>query len=168
MTAPLRVRRYRFSDLDEVWALHQVSLAQVGLTPGGGVYYDDDFPRIKEIYLEDRGEFLVGEVPSGHIAAMGGLRRVDDQVAEMCRLRVHPDFQRRGYGALILETLEDRARELGYSVLRGDTTLQQGAAMALYRKYGWREVSREEKGVSVVLYGEKVLTSARSSQFTPR
>ncbi|WP_061300149.1 GNAT family N-acetyltransferase [Herbidospora cretacea] len=168
MTAPLRVRRFGLTDLDKVWELHQLGLAQVGLAPGDGVYYDDDLPRIKEVYLDDRGEFLVGELPNGRIAAMGGLRRVDDEVAEMCRLRVHPDHQRRGYGALILETLEERAHELGYSVLRGDTTLQQGAAVSLYRKYGWREVCREERGVSVVLYGEKILTSARSSEFTPR
>ncbi|WP_030456762.1 GNAT family N-acetyltransferase [Herbidospora cretacea] len=168
MTAPLRVRRYRWSDLDEVWAMHQAGLEQVGLTPGDGIYYDDDFPRIQEVYLDDRGEFLVGEVPGGRLAAMGALRRVDDETAEMCRLRVHPDFQRRGYGALILETLEERARELGYSVLCADTTLQQSAAVALYRKYGWRELRREERGVSVVLYVEKVLTSARSSLFPPK
>ncbi len=148
--------------------MHQAGLAQVGLVPGDGVYYDDDFPRIQEVYLDDRGEFLVGEVAGGRLAAMGALRRVDDETAEMCRLRVHPDFQRRGYGALMLETLEERGRELGYSVLCADTTLQQSAAVALYRKYGWRELRREERGVSVVLYVEKVLTSARSSLFPPK
>ncbi|GIH27436.1 GNAT family N-acetyltransferase [Acrocarpospora phusangensis] len=166
MSFPLRVRRYRWSDLDAVWALHQISLAQVGLAPGDGVYYDDDFPRITEVYLADRGEFLVGEVPGGRIVAMGGLRRLDDETAEMCRLRVHPEHQRRGYGAQILELLEQRARELGYSLLRGDTTLQQGAAIELYRKYGWRELSREVRGDSVVLYGEKSLIPVNSGQFT--
>lgn len=168
MTAPLRVRRFGLTDLDKVWELHQLGLAQVGLAPGDGVYYDDDLPRIKEVYLDDRGEFLVGELPNGRIAAMGALRRVDDEAVEMCRLRVHPDFQRRGYGALMLETLEERARELGYSVLRADTTLQQSAAVELYRKYGWHELRREERGVSVVLYVEKVLTSARSSLIPPK
>jgi ribosomal protein S18 acetylase RimI-like enzyme len=165
MSFPLRVRRYRWSDLDAVWALHQISLAQVGLAPGDGVYYDDDFPRISEVYLADRGEFLVGEIPGGRIVAMGGLRRLDNETAEMCRLRVHPEYQRRGYGAQILELLEQRARELGYSLLRGDTTLQQGAAIELYRKYGWRELSREVRGDSVVLYGEKSLIPVNSGQF---
>ncbi|GLX00875.1 GNAT family N-acetyltransferase [Microtetraspora sp. NBRC 16547] len=158
MTERLRIRRYRWSDLDEVWALHQIGLAQVGLMPGDGVYYDDDFPRIHSVYIADRGDFLVGEESGGRIVAMGGLRRIDDETAEMCRLRVHPEFQRRGYGAMILERLEERARELGYRVLRGDTTLQQGAAVELYRKYGWREIRREVRGGSVVLYGEKYLT----------
>src|SRR5689334_3580618 len=63
VTPPLRIRRYRWSDLDAVWSLHQVGLAQVGISPGDGVYYDDDFPRITEIYLAARGEFLIGELP---------------------------------------------------------------------------------------------------------
>ncbi len=57
----LRIRRYRWSDLDTILTLHQICLAEVGLVPGDGVYYDDDFPRIQEIYLACGGDFLVGE-----------------------------------------------------------------------------------------------------------
>ncbi|GGL44093.1 GNAT family N-acetyltransferase [Planomonospora parontospora] len=157
----LRVRRYRWSDLEAVCALHQICLAQVGLAPGDGVWYDDDFPRINEVYLADRGEFLVGEI-GGRVAAMGGLRRIDDETAEMCRLRVHPEFQRRGHGARMVLSLEARAVELGYVRLLCDTTLNQHAAIGLYRKYGWREIRREERGGYVVLYWEKDLKDAMS------
>lgn len=156
----LAIRRYRWTDLEAVWALHRICLAQVGLASGDGVYYDDDLPRIHEIYLADRGEFLVGEVMVGRaprVVAMGGLRRVDAEVAEMCRLRVHPEFQRRGYGERMLRALEARAVDLGYRVVRGDTTLNQRAAMALYAKYGWRETRRENVGGLTVVYGEKSL-----------
>ncbi|MFC4062525.1 GNAT family N-acetyltransferase [Planomonospora corallina] len=157
-----RIRRYRWSDLEAVCALHQICLAQVGLAPGDGVWYDDDFPKINEVYLADRGEFLVGEA-GGRVVSMGGLRRVDDETAEMCRLRVHPEHQRRGYGARMVAALEGRAVELGYTRLRGDTTLNQPAAIELYRKYGWREIRREERGGCVVLYGEKDLTGVMSA-----
>ncbi|ETK31344.1 N-acetyltransferase GCN5 [Microbispora sp. ATCC PTA-5024] len=166
VTPTLRIRRYRWSDLDAVWSLHQVGLAQVGISPGDGVYYDDDFPRITEIYLAARGEFLVGELPEAGIVAMGGLRRIDDRTAEMCRLRVHPDHQRRGYGAQIMQVLEERARELGYSLLCGDTTLRQVAALELYRKSGWRELRREARGDMVVLYLEKPLNGVVSPLFS--
>src|SRR3954447_17795665 len=165
MAATLRVRQYRWSDLDAVWTLHQIGLAQVGLLPGDGVYYDDDFPRISEIYLADRGDFLIGEVVGHGIVAMGGLRRVDNQTAEMCRLRVHPEHQRRGYGAQIMKALEQRAGQLGYKLLRGDTTFQQVAALELYRKSGWRELRREVRGDTVVLYGEKLLNAEVSRLF---
>jgi len=164
--APLRIRRYRWSDLDAVWSLHQIGLAQVGVVPGDGVYYDDDFPRITEIYLAAGGEFLVGEVPGAGLIAMGGLRRIDDDTAEMCRLRVHPDYQRRGYGTRMTRELEARARRLGYTTLCGDTTLRQVAALELYRKSGWREVRREVRGDNVVVYIEKQLNAVVSPLFS--
>ncbi|MFC4534059.1 GNAT family N-acetyltransferase [Sphaerisporangium dianthi] len=162
----LSLRRYRWSDREAVWDLHRTCLAQVGIIDGDGVYYEDDIPRINQVYLADRGEFLVGEVEGAGIVAMGGLRRIDGETAEMCRLRVHPDFQRRGFATLVLEALERSAVRLGYHALRGDTTLGQGAALELYRKYGWREVRREDRGGLVVVYGEKRLAVRPSTQLT--
>ncbi|WP_336210021.1 GNAT family N-acetyltransferase [Nonomuraea sp. LPB2021202275-12-8] len=155
----LRIRRYRWSDLDTILALHQICLAEVGLVPGDGVYYDDDFPRIQELYLACGGDFLVGEV-SSRVVAMGGLKPVDTQTAEVCRLRVHPHHQRRGFGAAMLSALEARAVELGFHSVRGDTTLNQGAALALYERHGWREISRSQVGGLTVVYGEKRLAPA--------
>ncbi|MEV4800693.1 GNAT family N-acetyltransferase [Nonomuraea sp. NPDC049421] len=152
----LEIRRYRWSDLDTLLALHRICLAEVGLVPGDGVYYDDDFPRIQEIYLACGGDFLVGEVGS-RIVAMGGLKPVDTATAEVCRLRVHPEFQRRGFGAAMLAAIERRAVELGFQCVRGDTTLNQEAALALYQRRGWRELSRERVGELTVIYGEKRL-----------
>ncbi|TMR93354.1 GNAT family N-acetyltransferase [Nonomuraea basaltis] len=152
----LTIRRYRWSDLDTILALHQICLAEVGLVPGDGVYYDDDFPRIQEIYLACGGDFLVGEVAS-RVVAMGGLKPVDTVTAEICRLRVHPEFQRRGFGAALLIALERRAVELGFHSVRGDTTLNQEAALALYERQGWRELSRHRVGDLTVVCGEKRL-----------
>ncbi|NUW35908.1 GNAT family N-acetyltransferase [Nonomuraea sp. SMC257] len=155
----LKIRRYRWSDLDTILALHQICLAQVGLFPGDGVYYDDDFPRIQELYLVCGGDFLVGEA-DGRVVAMGGLRPIDCGLAEICRLRVHPDHQRRGYGAEMLTALEKRAVALGFHSVRGDTTLRQEAALALYARQGWREISRARVGDLIVVYGEKRLVPA--------
>jgi ribosomal protein S18 acetylase RimI-like enzyme len=155
----VKIRRYRWSDLDTILALHQICLAEVGLRPGDGVYYDDDFPRIQEIYLACGGDFLVGEVGS-RVVAMGGLRPVDRETAEICRLRVHPEFQRRGFGAAMLSALEARAVELGFHTVRGDTTLNQEAALVLYERQGWRELCRRQVGDLIVIYGEKRLDTA--------
>ncbi|SDG31042.1 Ribosomal protein S18 acetylase RimI [Sinosporangium album] len=155
----LTVRRYHSSDLPAVQVMHRLCLAQVGLAPGDGVYYDDDFPRIHQIYIADRGEFLVGE-SAGRVVAMGALRRIDEERAEICRMRVHPDFQRRRFGTEILRRLEERAVELGYRRIRVDTTLNQAAALALYRKFGWVETGRELVGGLIVVYGEKVIGPA--------
>ncbi|SDK91290.1 GNAT family N-acetyltransferase [Nonomuraea jiangxiensis] len=152
----LKIRRYRWSDLDTILALHRICLAEVGLVPGDGVYYDDDFPRIQEIYLGCGGDFLVGEVAS-RVVAMGGLKPVDTRTAEICRLRVHAGFRRRGFGTAMLLALERRAVELGFESVRGDTTLNQEAALALYERQGWRELSRHQVGELTVICGEKRL-----------
>jgi GNAT superfamily N-acetyltransferase len=152
----LRIRRYASGDHASVFALHQECLAQVGLRPGDGVYYDDDFARVEEIYLRAGGEFLVGEV-GGTVAAIGGLRRVNDGTAEMVRLRVRPDQQGRGYGAAIVTVLEERAMELGYQALLADTTVKQPVAMELYRSSNWQETNREVTGATVTVYFEKHL-----------
>lgn len=155
----LRIRRYRWSDLDTILTLHQICLAEVGLVPGDGVYYDDDFPRIQELYLACGGDFLIGEL-DGRVVTMGGLRPIDTETAEVCRLRVHPSHQRRGFGTAMLSALEARAVELGFHKLRGDTTLNQAAALLLYARHGWRETSRCQVGGLTVIYGEKHLIPA--------
>jgi GNAT superfamily N-acetyltransferase len=153
----LRIRRYAPEDHAPVFALHQECLAQVGLRPGDGVYYDDDFARVEEIYLHAGGEFLVGEV-QGAVAAIGGLRRVDSGTAEMVRLRVRPDQQGQGYGAAIVTVLEERAVELGYRTLQADTTVKQPVALELYRSSDWQEINRKVTGTTVTVYFEKHLT----------
>ena len=40
-------------------------------------------------------------------------------------MRVHPEFQRRGFGQRILEALEKRAKELGYKEIQLDTIVKE-------------------------------------------
>jgi ribosomal protein S18 acetylase RimI-like enzyme len=152
--ATLHIRRYQARDHDQVWELHNVALWQVGAHAGNGAW-DDDLHRVEEVYLNE-GEFLVGEV-DGRIVAMGALRRTGEDSAEIKRMRVHPDYQRRGYGQQILSALEERARELGYRRLHLDTAVLQTAAQGLYLRNGYHEVGRTVlAGFDAILY-EKVL-----------
>ena len=149
------VRQYRPSDHDTVWELHTVALEAVGAHAGHGPF-DDDLHHVEEVYLDAGGEFLVGEL-DGEIVAMGALKRLDDDRAEVTRMRVQPDCWRRGYGQMILTRLEDRARELGYTTLSLDTTTGQTAAQQLYEKNGYVEVNRGRSfGFEVIQY-EKIL-----------
>lgn len=153
----LLVRRYLPEDHAEVLFLHREGLARIGLRPGDGVYYEHDLHRLEELYLGDgTGEFLIG-VRDGLAVAMGGLRRVDSWTGELVRLRVRPELQRHGYGAAMLTALEERAGELGYGRLIGDTTEFQGPALQLYRKFGWKETGRKTINGIVNIYGEKYL-----------
>lgn len=134
------LRRYTPADQEAVEHLHVFVLQQTGAYLGRGPW-DDDVYAIEEFYLKNQGEFLIGEY-DGQLVAMGALKHTSPGRAEVKRMRVQPDYQGRGYGQLILDELEDRARTLGYQTLHLDTSTLQIAAQKLYEKNGYREVGR--------------------------
>lgn len=151
----LELRRFSPSDEEAVWDLHNIALQDTGAHRGNGPW-DEDLRAIPDIYLEEGGEFLVGSL-DGRLVAMGALRRMTGRVGEIKRMRVHPLFQRRGFGRQVLAALEERARELGYRAVRLDTAVVQTAAQSLYRSAGYREVGRGQIGGLDVVYFEKRL-----------
>ena len=88
---------------------------------------------------------------------MGALRRTNTERAEIKRMRVHPTHQGHGYGQLILEELEARARTLGYRILHLDTSILQIPAQRLYEKNGFSEVGRDKyQQLEVILYEKRL------------
>ena len=136
----LTLRRYTPADQEAVEHLHVFVLQRTGAYLGRGPW-DDDMYAIEEAYLNNGGEFLLGEL-DGRLVAMGALKRTGKTRAEIKRMRVHPEYQGRGYGQRILEELEARARALGYQTLHLDTSVLQVTAQKLYEKNGFREVGR--------------------------
>jgi len=134
-------RRYATGDLAAVAYLHVFAIQQAGAYLGRGPW-DDDVYAIEEVYLKNRGEFLIGEC-DGLFVAMGALKRTGPERAEIKRMRVHPNYQGRGYGQRMLYELEVRARSLGYQILHLDTSILQIPAQKLYEKNGFREVGRD-------------------------
>ena len=135
------LRRYTPADQQAVEHLHVLAIQQTGAYLGRGPW-DDDVYAVEEVYLKNHGEFLVGEY-DGLLVAMGALKRTDPERAEVKRMRIHPDYQGRGYGQRMLDELEACARALGYRTLHLDTSLLQIAAQRLYEKNGFREVGRD-------------------------
>lgn len=70
---------------------------------------------------------------------MGAVRPTPDGAGEIKRMRVHPRWQGRGLGGQMLEHLERRAADLGFTRLVLDTTGEQKAAIPLYRGRGFRQ-----------------------------
>jgi ribosomal protein S18 acetylase RimI-like enzyme len=155
----MEIRRYQQADHDEVWMLHKTALQDVGADLGSGPW-DDDLQHIEQVYLKNRGEFLVG-VCEDRIVAMGALRRTTNERAEIKRMRVHPDFQRRGFGQMILEALETQAAVLGYAVLHLDTSTVQIAAQHLYRKNAYKQLdtTRVIKGLTLIFFEKSIQPS---------
>ncbi|HLV98857.1 MAG TPA: GNAT family N-acetyltransferase [Ktedonobacterales bacterium] len=149
----LNIRRYQSSDSDIVWKLHNDAMVPTGAHLGNDSWYDDVL-HIDEVYLQNGGEYLVGEY-DGQVVAMGGLKRTTAERAEVKRMRVAPEYQRHGFGQAMLEAIEQRAKELGYATLHLDTGVTMLAAQGLYRKNGYQEVSRGTIAEVEVIFFEK-------------
>jgi GNAT superfamily N-acetyltransferase len=149
----LHIRRYEPSDKRAVRRLHDDALNEVGAHLGPGTW-DDDLDDIEGVYLESGGEFLVG-ILEREVVAIGALKRVSSNAAEVKRMRVRPGLQGRGYGQAILDALHRSAAGLGYTTLHLDTTVHQRVARRLYLKNGYREVGRGSVGPFDCIYYER-------------
>ena len=93
----------------------------------------------------------------GEPVAGGGLRRLDEDVAEIKRMFVEPAARGRGHGRRVLSELEAVAVELGYRRLRLDTAQSMTTAIALYRGAGYRDIPDYNGNSYASYWGEKVL-----------
>src|SRR5262249_1496250 len=133
----LEIRRYQAQDHAAVLRVHRLALQSTGADPGPGPWEDDlsSPSAVNRNYLASGGEFLVGLI-EGQLVAMGALVPSDAERVEIKRMRVHPDFQRCGYGRAILERLEAQASRLGCAAIRLETTTVQTEAIGLYTDSG--------------------------------
>jgi GNAT superfamily N-acetyltransferase len=93
-----------------------------------------------EGFAPPRGTFLVMRVARKPIGC-GGFKLEESGAAYIKRMWVSPDARGLGLGKLLLQTLEDRARSLGYRLVRLETQKSLHEARQLYRSFGYREVS---------------------------
>jgi GNAT superfamily N-acetyltransferase len=152
----LVIRQYQCSDKKEVFDLHVRALKNEDAYMYTGKW-EEDFENIEENYINNMGEFIVGLLDQ-RIIAMGGLRKMTEDTVELRRMRVDPKYQRKGYGQTILDSLERKAKELGYSIIQLNTSLKQVSAQKFYEKNGYKEIKREKEGwiVDNIIY-QKVI-----------
>lgn len=149
--AVVTVRQFRPEDAPVVWTLN--SLPNVGETADEGVPLPlpasstapPEFPDLADIpgcFLAAGGDFLVAEL-DGSLVGMAGLRPSAAGHAEVLRVRVHPALRTRGIGRALMDAVERRAAELGFTEMVLDTAQNQPEAIAFYRALGYVETGRE-------------------------
>lgn len=87
-------------------------------------------------FEDPNGAFLL-LLDGEETVAGGAIRRYDDHTAEVKRVWTSPRHRRRGLARRVMEVLEDKARELGYSRIYLTTGPRQPEASGLYLNSGY-------------------------------
>lgn len=92
--------------------------------------------------------FVASDLATGHVVGTAQLHLAAPENgrhrAEVAKVLVHPDWQRRGVARALLRTLEARAADLGRTTLILDTR-EGDPSNGLYRGEGWTQVGRIDR-----------------------
>jgi putative acetyltransferase len=113
------------AELDAELSRHYPREHMHGLHPG-----EEEDPRLR---------FFVFEV-DGVISACGALRELEPGIAELKRMFVRPSLRGKGYGRVVLTSLEREAAATNLRLLRLETGTAQREAIALYRSAGFSDI----------------------------
>jgi GNAT superfamily N-acetyltransferase len=147
------IRRYRETDHAAVRALFaavNAELAPPQLRAAFQAYVQvslrDEIDRLAEYYAQKHGSFWVA-CDGERLVGMFGLEGVGAAAAELRRMHVDAAHRRTGLARAMLAHAEATCRAAGTGVLTLSTSELQQAALAFYRKSGYRLV-REQVGAA--------------------
>jgi len=92
-----------------------------------------------EIFFPPDGRLLLA-VEEGQAAGIACMRKIREDMGEIKRMYVRPQFRGKGIGRTLLDALLVEAQEIGYPAIRLDSTRFMEAAHALYRSAGFHEI----------------------------
>lgn len=105
--------------------------------------------------------YINDDATIAHLAGCGALRPFSDDICEMKRLYVRPEFRGRGFGRALTLELITAAREIGYRALRLDTLPEMREAHKMYQALGFREIAPYRAGkLEDLLYLELDLSAS--------
>jgi putative acetyltransferase len=94
---------------------------------------------VDSYYFENGGTFLV--VLNGEqVIGSGGLRRLDDEIAELKRMWLLEAYHGQGIGYRLIGQLVNFARKKKFTCIRLQTSPEQTRALDFYRKVGFYEI----------------------------
>lgn len=145
----IRITRASLSDEVSRSLIHALNTELLGIYPEPGATH---FALQPEEVAAPRGVFLVvyrDDQPVG----CGAMRLIDPQTGELKRMYMAPTVRGKGLGRQLIQALETEARALGARRLILETGARQLAAIALYKRSGFKPIP---------LYGEYRLSPETS------
>jgi len=147
---PATIRSFIHSDQAACSALYVDGLI------GGKIADNDtgyDIDHIQDVYMKSPGsDFWVAESPGTEIVGTIGVQHLEDGIGEIRRLRVRPDYRRRGIGSALLETAVRFCQENGYLKITLDTFVEREPAISLFEKFQFHLSRTRSVGEKELVY----------------
>lgn len=119
--------------------------------------FNDELNAIDSQYGKPTGALLIAYKENLAVGC-AGIRRLDEETAELKRMFVQQEFRQLKIGRKLLELAVDIAQDLKYKRIRLDTLPAMASAQTLYRSFGFYEISPYRfNPVQEALYMEKRL-----------
>jgi enamine deaminase RidA (YjgF/YER057c/UK114 family)/GNAT superfamily N-acetyltransferase len=102
--------------------------------------FDKEVESVAEVYAPPKNRLFLARY-DGQPAGCVALKHINDEVCEMKRQFVRPDFRGQGIGkGLALKVIEE-ARKMGYKRVRLDTAKSMKNALLLYYSLGYKDAA---------------------------
>jgi ribosomal-protein-alanine N-acetyltransferase len=151
------LRLYRPSDLDALYRIDQACF------PAGIAYGRKE---LKAYILSDAAYCVVAEI-AGEIAGFV-ISECSARLAHIITLDVDAGHRRQSLGSLLLQSVEIEAASQGASLMYLETATTNKAAIALWKKHGYREAAMIENyygaGLDAFEMHKLLNASARASR----
>jgi ribosomal protein S18 acetylase RimI-like enzyme len=100
--------------------------------------FNEEFENLPGGYAPPNGCLLLA-LYDGKRAGCIAVRKLEDEICEMKRLYVLPEFHGLGIGKKLAQEIIAEAKNLGYAKMRLDTLAKMASAQKLYASLGFKE-----------------------------
>ena len=94
--------------------------------------------------LDKGGAILIAEYEGEPVGTVGLVPGHHEGMLELIKMSARSDIQGKGIGRALMDAAIERAREMGAAQIWLETNTSLEAALALYRKSGFRELTGDE------------------------
>jgi len=94
--------------------------------------------------LSKGGAILMADLDGEPVGTVGLVPGHGEGVLELIKMSARSDIQGKGVGRALMDAAIDKARDMGARAIWLETNTKLAAALALYRKSGFRELSGDE------------------------
>lgn len=133
-----RIRDARKEDRDAALSLFQLGSLR---TNGDTSVSDDpeDLRNLEDFYIKPASAWLwIADLPGVGPVGMTALKEIDPDVAELRRLRVHPDYRGRGIGKMLVEHALRFCKQRSYLKVVLDTFVERTDAIKMFERFGFQ------------------------------